>query len=519
MASSTDATRLRVCVLAKANPFIWVHHYVNAFRRHCDVITAGTSLSAEDLERMGRGHLAHLVRPNDIDTEINNIETLLERLPVGWRPDLIVTIQSGSQPVERIDWVTCPTAYISIDTWHDFAELIHALPYDFVFAAQREFAGHFTAAGHRNAHWLPLACDPEAHYPVAIEKEFDVGFVGSVDRSLHAGRAERLNRLAEHFSVFVGSALDSAGMCAAFSRARLGFNSSIAQDVNMRVFEVMAMGIPILTNRDADVNGLLDLFADAEHVIAYTDDTLINLAARYLSDAAARDRIAARGRAAVLEHHTYDVRVRHLIDVISAQVNWEALRERPLLRARGSLMDYLPTVPGHVADFDMSAGISKYALRRAGAARVTGLACETADAAVRHHLYDAVVEGDVIERESNAFDTVLLCSSAAGSVLPDSVHRVHRLLRPGGTIVAGLSARDGVSIGGSQMPEAVWRALEQCGFAMLRLELVETAHDDDIAMYATARKRTRTLKEIARGVYTRNPVPGLILDEVLSRLP
>ena len=142
MASLTDSLRLRVCVIAKATPFIWVHHYVNAFRRHCDVITAGSSLTAEDLDRTGRTNLSHLMKPNDIDLEIDSVETLVNHLPPGWRPDLVVYIQSGIPPVERIDWLTCPTTYISVDTWHDFAEFQFALPYDFVFASQREFVAH-----------------------------------------------------------------------------------------------------------------------------------------------------------------------------------------------------------------------------------------------------------------------------------------------------------------------------------------------------------------------------------------
>ena len=146
MASSADPRpRLRVCIIAKATPIIWVHHYVKAFRAACDAITVGSALTSVDLAATGRTHLAHLVTPNDIDRDVEDAEELAGLLPEGWRPDLVVSIQSGVPQVENIAWVTCPTAYVSIDTWHAFAEMIHARPYDFVFAAQREFAAHFAA--------------------------------------------------------------------------------------------------------------------------------------------------------------------------------------------------------------------------------------------------------------------------------------------------------------------------------------------------------------------------------------
>ncbi len=519
MASLPESSpRLRVCIVCKATPFIWVHHYVKAFRAYCDVVTIGSSLNAGDLEATGREHLAHLVVPNNIDRDVSNVHELVETLPDGWRPDLVVTIQSGVPQIENIDWLACPTAHLSIDTWHDFAEMIHARPYDFVFAAQREFAAHFAAAGCADAHWLPLACDPDVHRPVSVENHHDIAFVGSVERSLHTERAERLNRLAEHFSVLADTALDATAMSRAYGCAKLAFNSSVAQDVNMRVFEVMAMGIPLLTNRNADANGLLELFRDREHLIAYDDSDLVELARRYLADDAARARIAENARTEVLAHHTYAHRVQSLLATVSEKIDWDRIRATPLLRGHGAMLDYLPTIPGHVADFGMNAGVSKYALRGKGVLKLTGLTLDTARAENRKGSYDEVFVMDCAA-DLPQFDTVLAITSIDAPVSAGALLEIKTLLRCGGTVVAGLSRDDMAALSASQIPSDVWSALESLGFIVLRMELRESNSPHEPAAFIVARKRSRSLKEIAREVYGRNAIPSMSLDETIHRIP
>lgn len=519
MASLPDSfPRLRVCIVCKATPFIWVHHYVKAFRKYCDVVTIGTSLTAADLEATSRAHLAHLVTPNDIDRDVLTVDGLVEVFPEGWRPDLVVTIQSGVPQIENIDWLSCPTAHISIDTWHDFAEMIHARPYDFVFAGQREFAEHFANAGCAHAHWLPLACDPDVHHLVSVEKNHDIAFVGSIERSLHSERANRITRLAEHFSVLADTALDSASMSRAYSTAKLAFNSSVAQDVNMRVFEVMAIGAPLLTNRNADVNGLFELFRDGEHLVAYDDETLLDLARAYLHDDMAREKVAKNARAEVLAHHTYAHRVKKLLTIIGKTVDWEQQRTRPLLRAHGTILDYLPTAPGHVADYGINAGVSKYSLRGRGVRQFTGITRDTEHAKNRRGSYDDLIDINEVTG-STVFDTVLALPSEVMNITKIVLNDIRGRLRCGGTLVAGLTAGDMTLLNASHNPAGVWASIESLGYVVLRMELREAVSVREPAAFIVARRRDRPLKEIAREVYARNPIPNLSLEDTVARVP
>jgi len=105
------------------------------------------------------------------------------------------------------------------------------------------------------------------------------------------------------------------------SRARIVFNCSLAGDLNMRVFEALASGSLLLTDRiDA---GLEALFAHREHLVLYEDDTLEQEVARYLADDHAREAIAARGRRLVSAHHTYARRMRQLLRAVRERAREE----------------------------------------------------------------------------------------------------------------------------------------------------------------------------------------------------
>ena len=123
--------------------------------------------------------------------------------------------------------------------------------------------------------------------------------------------------------MFVGRAYFEE-MARTYSAARLVFNRSLKNDVNMRVFEAVACGSLLLTN-DLAENGQAELFRDGIHLATYHDgEDLLDKAAYYLRHDALRERIAAAGRAEAIEKHTYDRRMRTLLE----QASRGALRAR-----------------------------------------------------------------------------------------------------------------------------------------------------------------------------------------------
>lgn len=506
-----------MCVVARAHPLIWVPHYVEAFRSHCEVITVGPSLAREDLESFGKPHLASLLYRHDIEAEITELSELERLLPEGWIPHLLVTIQSGIPPIRGIERAACPTAYISVDTWHDFSEFLRARPYDFVFVAQREYAPLMEAAGCANVGWLPLACNPRAHHPVDVAKEWDIVFVGSYTRSVHLERVARLERLAGRFRVAIDDGLSPEQVRAAYGSARLVFNSSIAQDVNMRVFEALGMGAALLTNRDAERNGLLELFEDGTHLITYDDEDLVERAAAWLRDEGARERLAQAGRREVLDRHTYGRRIEFLLAKVAERVPCAMSAPSVLRRKRTRLVDFLPNVAGDVVDIGLSLEASKYGLRSRGVLRLIGVARSAAEADRRAGSYEAtLVLPSAASLPQNAGTVVLNGCAPFTAERGPSLKVAHCMLRTGGTLIVSLREREAREQGlDINHAEAARLWLKRAGFALLDADYLQSSR----RLVLVGRKCTRTLRELAVEIYTRHPIPGRPVEAIREATP
>ncbi len=209
-----------------------------------------------------------------------------------------------------------PCAWWAIDTHMNFGWCLEkARRFDLVFAAQRDGTDQLRRAGIDSAVWLPLACDPEIHRKHDVPKRFDVAFVGNV---FPGPRAELLDLIRRKYpNSFLGQAYFDE-MARTYSAARMAFNRSIKNDVNMRVFEAIACGSLLVTNDLAD-NGQAELFRDGVHLATYREpEELLDKLAFYLERESIRERIAAAGRSEAIEKHTYRHRMERLLSEAEA---------------------------------------------------------------------------------------------------------------------------------------------------------------------------------------------------------
>lgn len=243
------------------------------------------------------------------------LRTLVEA--VHWRPleipqsappmDAYLVVDDGLE-YELPSWMH-PRVWWAIDTHLDFPRA-HRRAHDaeLVYAAQRDGAMRLCQVG-ITAQWLPLACDPVRHGRQDVPKEFDICFIGNL---FSGPRTELVELLRRHFPRTLVDRRYFAEMARAYSAARIVFNRSIRDDVNMRVFEGLASGSMLLTNNLTN-NGQAELFTDAIHLVNYSSaDDLLEKATWYLRNDESRERIAATGRALALERHTY----RHRMETI-----------------------------------------------------------------------------------------------------------------------------------------------------------------------------------------------------------
>jgi hypothetical protein len=206
--------------------------------------------------------------------------------------DFWLFIDDGRDEIEIPD-LPSPNACWLVDTHLGYdIRLKWAMHFDYVFLCQKPDVARMKLDGIQNVHWLPLACLPnvDPSYselqsarhelpdtffdPFGLQKLHDVAFVGHwiTDENLTDGANDRIEYLDVIFKNFPNSwfaysvFFEQAAL--RYARARVGFNISVRDDLNMRFFEVMSYGNCLVTNRD--VVGWDDLgFVEDEHFLGY----------------------------------------------------------------------------------------------------------------------------------------------------------------------------------------------------------------------------------------------------------
>lgn len=268
-----------------------------------------------------RGHrvtfvgLGHEDRPGYEGT--TPIDRIVERLPD--TPDLFLWIDPADryfpQGIERLSIPTvCYLIDVHIGGWRKAA----ARFFDGVFVAQKDFVEEYTqAVGHRQVYWLPLAAAPDVHRDHQLERVYDVGFVGNLAAAhRNTARARRLALLAQRYNTndFYRH-YPPAEVGEVYSRSRIVFNTSIAGDVTMRIFEGSAAGALVLT--DAVANGLGELFRLGEEIVVFDDDAdLLAKVDHFLAHPLEREAIAIAAQRRALAEHTYGHRVDLLLETV-----------------------------------------------------------------------------------------------------------------------------------------------------------------------------------------------------------
>jgi len=240
------------------------------------------------------------------------------KIPAGY--DLYLRVDHGEHYEVGLPAHCRPAVFYAIDTHlpHSWRKIRRMAPqFDAVFCCHAEAARRLP-----KAEWLPVACDSEIHGAVPSEPVWDIAFVGTEGGT---PRKFYLQALRERYPSSCIGGFDYTEMASIYSRAKIGFNYAIADDVNMRLFEVLAAKTLLVTNAlsgdDLDRLGL----RDREQLVLYrTPQELVQCIDHFLRDADERGRIARAGYAAVMERHTYVHRLRQLLDSVSRRLGVQA---------------------------------------------------------------------------------------------------------------------------------------------------------------------------------------------------
>ena len=296
------------------------------------------ALWRRDHEVLSWGQQAHC----DIRTPlaIVRLPQVLESLPAGWEPDLIL-FGDDSRPLQvlGLERAPCPLVMLSIDAHHHVGwHAPLAVAFDLVFVAQRDLLPAFEAAGAAGARWLPLWAPDDLPRP-RTQKSFQIAFVGSLNPAFHANRVALLGKLRHRLPLHAAE----GAYADVFTRSRIVLNETVKGDLNSRVFEAMACGAMLLT--EGTGNGLLELFADGEELVTYSRgdaEAVVERATYYLGAEAERAAIAAHGcervRAGHLESHRAQSVLQRVADHLPAR-RPAAARHAGLARAYCALAE------------------------------------------------------------------------------------------------------------------------------------------------------------------------------------
>jgi hypothetical protein len=252
---------------------------------------------------------ARVIRPN-IKSNGEGIKEIVKANKI----DLLLQVDSGG-------WITipknvgCETACYSIDTFNKTEKALEVLKnYNHKFFAQKRFAVN------KNEYWLPLGFDADTYKPMQTLIEHDISFCGTfIVRDSQAERNACLKVLNNEqmkggINFYLGRDYNESA-CLKYNQSRLVFNMGIANDINMRFFELMGSGAVGLYN---NVDGLTDLgFEPNIHYLPFTDkNDVLKTVYKALNDPDTVEKIRETAFVKVMNGHTYKHRVIDMIKTL-----------------------------------------------------------------------------------------------------------------------------------------------------------------------------------------------------------
>jgi glycosyltransferase involved in cell wall biosynthesis len=191
-----------------------------------------------------------------------------------------------------------------------------------IFQSQVEDFEDCKAQGLTRSSWLPLAADPAVWSDrPETEKRYALGFVGAVRDPVRKQVLESLLRDPDIlFAMPAQKGLWREMGASLLRQSRAGFNVNsfwgepCAYDVNMRIFETLSCGIPLITN---DIPALPNVFGtDCPFIRVYKDSAeLLTVVKAALAD----DDFLATGqlaRAWIVDNATYVHRMKEALEVL-----------------------------------------------------------------------------------------------------------------------------------------------------------------------------------------------------------
>jgi hypothetical protein len=250
-----------------------------------------------------RGHAFRMLGcGDDADYTFDASETALDvvdRVSRDWRPDaLFCWFPELYPPPLEVENAPIKTV-AAVSDWHVYAaQLRHNLSrYDLVLTDKLGSQSLRFENVDPN-YFMPLyAQDPDLHRPMGLERDIDVLFLGSRSEAVNPRRArllERLATIADRRRIVIDTGYGDEEYASMLNRARIVFNHSVRNEMNLRCFEAPACGALLFVEEDnIEVNEYLE---DRRDVVLYRPNNLLELIEYYLDHDDEERTIAKNGQ-------------------------------------------------------------------------------------------------------------------------------------------------------------------------------------------------------------------------------
>ncbi len=262
-----------------------------------------------------------LVTPPDVD-----MVELVESLDTP-APDCLFMVESSTgKPFlpRRIEELKIPTAYWLYDNYLNFRwnKEVAAL-FDYVFFAQEYRVNQAHKYGRKNVSWLPFAADEVFHRNFHVDRDIDIGYLGSITDQKKKYFADLEKNGLKVITNDRYLSYDEIGQFN--SRCKLVYNILARRDMNIRTFEASYAGALVVNQSWID-EGCAKIFTDGQSMAFHSFTDAADVCKKLLANNPLRERMAANAEKIVASGQTYRHRMEKVLKVLERGVTEERIQ-------------------------------------------------------------------------------------------------------------------------------------------------------------------------------------------------
>lgn len=258
--------------------------------------------------------------------------------------DILSTLDRGTKRVVFIQDPHIP----SVD--HLYSDMIRKGYFHAIITTQKNACDKYKLMFNLPTLYCTWAINTDNHKDLNLKKKYDIGMAGSISPGLHPVRNFLINILEQDFSFFPIKEVKEKDVSKVYSSCIFGFNYSIMDDLNFRVFEVIGSGGILVTDNKSANNGLSDILDLEKDIIVYKDpaeetelkkdektnsiikstsiseEIISNLTKRLkrlLKNKKEQDEIRKRAYDKLIKNHTFEHRAKAILEFLDKEVQNE----------------------------------------------------------------------------------------------------------------------------------------------------------------------------------------------------